>query len=56
MKLSVLLKTTEFRGDHAGEITLLYDVLPDETVQQLVKRVDLRNSDDLIIKLVKEGV
>lgn len=60
MKLSVLLKTNEFRGDHAADVTLAYELRPGETVEQLAERIirQGRNKDayaDVIeIRLVQE--
>ena len=61
MKLSVILRTNEFRGDHAADVSLVYEVKPGETVEQLAARIirEGRNKDayaDVIeIRLVNES-
>ena len=37
--ISVSLHTSSFRGDHAADIRKDYDLLPGETVPELMKRV-----------------
>jgi hypothetical protein len=39
MKLSILLLTQDFRGDHATDVGIAYDVLPGETVEHLAERL-----------------
>lgn len=39
MKLSILLRTTDYRGDHSADVLIAYDCLPDETVHQLAARL-----------------
>ena len=39
MKVSVLLRTRDFRGDHASDVAMAYELLPGETVEELVKRL-----------------
>jgi hypothetical protein len=39
MKLSILLRTTDYRGDHAADACIAYDLNGDETVQQLAERL-----------------
>lgn len=39
MKISVLLHTSEFRGDHAADVAEAHDVRPGETVEELVARL-----------------
>ena len=39
MKISVLLKTTDFRGDHSMEVTIALDVDPTITLESLVNKV-----------------
>lgn len=39
MKLSVLLHTTDYRGDHAADVIIAHEIQPGETVQQLAERL-----------------
>lgn len=39
MKLSVLLHTSEYRGDHSADVQVAYEVRPRETVEELAKRL-----------------
>ncbi len=39
MKLSIMLRTTDYRGDHAADACIAYDVADGETVQQLAERL-----------------
>ena len=39
MKLSILLRTTDYRGDHAADVCIAYEVKDGETVQQLAERL-----------------
>lgn len=39
MKLSILLRTSDFRGDHAADVWIAHDVQPDENVTQLAERL-----------------
>jgi hypothetical protein len=41
MKLSILVQTSHFRGDHASDQCIAIEQKPDETVEQLVKRASL---------------
>jgi hypothetical protein len=57
MKISAILKTSQFRGDHDADISMVFDVSLEDTVQQLIERVNLRyRSEDLILKVVEEDV
>lgn len=37
--ISVLLHTSEFRGDHAADVVEAHELNPGETVQELVERL-----------------
>lgn len=39
MKISVLLATSENRGDHAADLRVAHEVRPGETVEELVRRL-----------------
>lgn len=38
MRLSILLKTADYRGDHTTDVAVALDVLPGETVEHLAAR------------------
>lgn len=52
MKISILLKTSEYRGDHSADITLAYDLIGDETVADLVRRIKLTTIDVIEIRTI----
>jgi len=37
--ISVLLHTVDYRGDHAADVVIAYEVLPGETVEALASRL-----------------
>ena len=39
MKLSILLRTSEYRGDHAADIAVAHETVDNETVCTLVERL-----------------
>jgi len=39
MRLSVLLRTIDFRGDHSADVLIAHDVRPGETVEELATRL-----------------
>jgi hypothetical protein len=45
---SILLRTSDYRGDHAADITRAYGFVPGETIEELVARVRLSIADDWI--------
>ena len=55
-KLTAVLHTSEYRGDHAADVEHHFDVKPGETVQQLVERAnwyrDMGTSDYISIHVV----
>ena len=53
MRLSVLLKTQEFRGDHSANVSVVYEPVDDETVVDLAKRLLRVSTDVLEIRLVQ---
>lgn len=55
MKLSILLKTSEYRGDHSADVAVAYEQVPFEQVAELVKRVDMKFDDVLEIRVIKES-
>lgn len=61
MKLNILLRTSEYRGDHSADVARAFDPKPEETVEQLVKRVEMNKgcrpdayTDVLEIRLMPE--
>jgi len=54
MKLSVILRTSDFRGDHAADVTIAYGVVPGETVEALVQRtIGMRAKEDQHVAVVE---
>ena len=47
MKLNILLKTSDYRGDHSADIWVAHEVKPQETVEELAKRL-LTNPQEVI--------
>lgn len=43
MKLAILLRTAEYRGDHSADVTRIYDLIPGETVEELARRLFVSN-------------
>lgn len=39
MKIVATLHTTDFRGDHAADVEIPYEIVPGETVEALCSRV-----------------
>ena len=39
MKISVIHKTSDYRGDHAADVSHAYELKPGETVEALMTRV-----------------
>lgn len=61
MKLNILLKTTDCRGDHSTEIAVAYEVNSGETVMELSERLlgleatgDKKVSDWIEIRRIEE--
>lgn len=58
MKISILLSTTDFRGDHEAEVRIAIEPLPDETVQHLAERIlaerKQRETDVVEIRCMRE--
>ena len=62
MKMVAILRTSEYRGERADAVEIVFEILPDETVEQLWKRIfktplcrgDNKNpeSDEIAIKAV----
>lgn len=57
MKLSALLRTSDFRGDHSTDIAIAHEVLAGETVEAFAARVfaqaDVR-TDCIELRIVQE--
>ena len=56
MELSILLRTSDFRGDHDAEVTFACAIKPGETVESLVNHLlkKDRYCDWIEIRLVKQ--
>lgn len=39
MQLTIIQKTTEYRGDHDAEVTIAHEYVPGETIEQLYERI-----------------
>lgn len=48
MKISVLHRTSENRGDHGADVVVAHDLLPGETVESLVERLMTRKHRGLM--------
>jgi len=55
MRIIAILVTSDYRGDHSADVELAYEVMPNETVEQLVERLKLKEPDYIKILPVKEG-
>ncbi len=52
--LSIMLKTTINYGDHIEVVWTAYSYKPGETVEELIKRIELDNPYDVVeIRLVR---
>lgn len=47
MKLSIILATQDFRGDHSADVRIAFDPVPGETVEQLIERMVRLNDKPL---------
>jgi hypothetical protein len=60
MKISAILHTSEFRADHSADVEIAYEVLPGETVEDLVRRCQPEYigkpaaTDKLVLRIVQE--
>ena len=45
VQFNILLNTSQYRGDHTADVSVAHEVLPGETVEQLVERL-LGNTDE----------
>jgi hypothetical protein len=43
--ISVILRTSEFRGDHSADVLIAYELEPEETVEHLAKRLLIRDAE-----------
>lgn len=56
MNIKCLLITSENRGDHAADVYKVYDILPNETVEGLIKRCGmLWPTESIELKIVDES-
>lgn len=53
-RLNILLRTSEFRGDHNADVSIAYDYKGDETIDELVKEILLSPCDVIEIRICKE--
>lgn len=52
--IKCLFITSENRGDHTADIYKLYDIKPNETVEELINRIGLtEGSDSIELKIVQ---
>ena len=51
-KVSVLLRTSEYRGDHSTDIAVAHDIRPGETVSALVDRLKPGPSEWIEIRAI----
>lgn len=58
MKVNLLLRYSDFRGDHAADCALAMDVIPGETVDALMARARwLRGTVEVVeVRIVEEAV
>ncbi len=54
MKLSILKRTTEYRGDHSTDLLLAYDLRPGESVENLVARLRLQPNEVIEVRVMEE--
>jgi hypothetical protein len=50
--IAVLLRTSEYRGDHAADVEIAHELLPGETVDALCQRLDLERGDVIELRAV----
>ena len=54
MKLSILWKTADYRGDHSADCLIAIEYVPNETVEDLVKRTKMDSWGDVIeIRIIR---
>lgn len=54
MKLSIMWKTLEYRGDHSTDLSVAIEYIPGETVEDLVRRVEMTSWADVIeIRIIR---
>lgn len=54
MKIAILLRTSENRGDHAADVSIALEQKENETLEQLIDRAGLTcQFDHLEIRLLK---
>ena len=56
MKLSILLRTRDHRGDHDADVAIAFEPRPGETVEELAKRVfsEGRTIEVIELRVVQE--
>jgi len=52
--ISVILRTSDFRGDHSADVLIAFELEPGETAEHLAKRLLVRdnNCDCVELRLV----
>jgi len=64
MKISVIQRTLDFRGDHAADVAIAHDLKEGETVQELVERLIVKPRSSYIepetqwieLRVIKENI
>lgn len=46
--MNILLRTADYRGDHAADVLKAYPYIEGETVEDLVKRVELKHPEEVV--------
>ena len=54
LEISIILKTSDFRGDHATDVSVAHRYKPGETIEELVDRTLRDPHDHIEIRIVKE--
>ncbi len=60
MKVSIMLVTTDYRGDHSADVRIAYELQADESVDHLVKRLlssgsASRKVDYIELRIIEEA-
>ena len=56
MKLSILRRMSDYRGDHSADISVAYDHRPDETLESMVRRVFGPHPDSFVSECIEVRV
>jgi hypothetical protein len=54
--VSILVRTSEMRGDHAADVAVAIRPIPNETVGQLISRCRLTPTDVIEIRPLQEKI